>query len=194
MAYLGISSGCDGSMVQRVPPSPTASSRPARSGASRRELVELLLAGIAVVLTVAILVSELPGPAASRPADARRPSGAASTTTSDGGGPRSPMPRHGRPAVSFMIRASSLAWVGGASAAGRLAQVGRAKRIVGGQPGVRDLGQPEHDDPRRATLPGRQGVHSHRLDASQPVGHLGPRRLIEESQGARYAADQRCHA
>jgi hypothetical protein len=166
-----------------------AASRPARSGRGKQELVQLLLAGVANVLTVAILVSELTGPATSRRAGDRHPSGAATTTSVPAGrGPPGTQGATGNLLADPSFEAGLGRWR--ASDGARLARVsggrsgGWTARLASGtftrpSMAVRDV--------RRCQI-GKAYTATVWLRASRP-GVLVRVDLIEESRGRRYAVD-----
>jgi len=166
-----------------------ASSRPARFGGGRQELVVLLLAGVANVLTVAILLSELTGPATSRPAASRPPSGAASTTTNGAGGRGPPLPRASENLLDDPSFEASLGrWR--ASDGARLARVsgGRSGSWAAGlASGISTSPSMAIRDVRRCQT-GRAYAVTVWMRASRP-GILARVDLIEESHGRRYAVD-----
>jgi hypothetical protein len=167
-----------------------ASPRPARSGRGKQELVQLLLAGVANVLTVAILVGELAGPATSSPTGGRQRSGAATTTTSVAGGRRPPATPGA--AGNLLDNPGFEAGLGRwqANDGARLARVGggrsgewAANLAAGGATGpsmaIRDV---------RRCQTGKAYTVAVWLRASRP-GALVRVDLVEELQGRRYAVD-----
>jgi hypothetical protein len=149
----------------------------------------LLLAAVAIVLTVAILISELTGPTTSRPAGGRRPPGTASTATSGAGGPRPPAPRAtGNLLDDPSFEAGLGRW--------RASEGARLARMRGGRSGswAASLASGISTSPSMAIRNVRQCQTGKAyavtvwLRASRP-GTLVRVDLIEESHGRRYAVD-----
>jgi hypothetical protein len=156
-------------------------------------LVELLAAAVAIVLTVAILLSQLRGPPDSGAAGTDHPQGAAARTTSGGAGAaggRSPLrpPAAGELLEDPSFEAGLGGWQAGLGA--RLARVagGRsgswaASLAAGGSPSpgmeIRQV---------RRCQPGKQYAVTVWLLASDP-GALVRVDLAEEAGGQRYAVD-----
>jgi hypothetical protein len=176
--------------VQRLPPWLVVSPRLGRSGRGRRDLVQLLLAGVANALTVAILLSELAGPATSRPAGGRAPSGAATTTSGVGGGGRPPTPPG---AASNLLEDPSFeAGLG----RWRASDGARLARVSGGRSGswTASLGPGTSTRPSMAVRDVRRCQTGKAYAVSVWVrasrsGTLVRVDLVEESHGRRFAVD-----
>jgi len=154
-------------------------------------LVELLAAAVAIVLTIAIVVSQLWGPPDSRALGGDRPRGAATRTTSGGAGAR-PSALPSRAAGELLEDPSFEVGLGRwqAGQGGRLARVagGRsgswaASLAAGGSPapsmGIRQV---------QRCQPGKQYAVTVWLRASR-AGTVVRVDLAEESGGRRYAVD-----
>jgi len=154
-------------------------------------LVELLAAAVAIVLTIAIVVSQLWGPPDSRALGGDRPRGAATRTTSGGAGAR-PSALPSRAAGELLEDPSFEVGLGRWQAG----QGGRLARVAGGRSGSWAASLAAGSSPTASMgirqvqrcQPGKQYAVTVWLRASGP-GALVRVDLGEESRGRRYAVD-----